>query len=58
VRLFALKKGWSLSDHGLSRVIKTEKGTKNVAENIPCYTEEEVFNFLELKYRRPQERDV
>jgi len=58
VRLFALKKGWSLSDHGLSRVTKTEKGTKTTFENIPCYTEEEVFNVLGLKYRRPEERDV
>jgi len=54
----ALKNGLSLSDHGLSRVEKTEKGQKIIPENIPCYTEHEVFDVVGVKYKPPEEREV
>ena len=46
MRLFAQKKGYSLSDYGLTPVLKV-KGEK-VAEfaSIPCPTEEDVFKAL------------
>ncbi len=58
IRLIALKNGLSLSDHGLSRVEKTEKGQKMIPENIPCYTEHEVFDVVGVKYKPPEEREV
>jgi DNA polymerase lambda len=59
IRLIALKNGLSLSDHGLSRVEKDEKGKqKIIPENIPCYTEHEVFDVIGIKYKTPEERDL
>ena len=58
MRRYALKKGWSLSDHGLSRVVEKEGASETKLEHIVCETEEQVFEVLGLKYRRPEERDV
>lgn len=57
MRLFAKKKGYILSDHGLypAQGIKNEKGE---GTSIPCYREEDVFNFLGFDYKKPEERDL
>lgn len=59
MRLFAEKKGYTLSDHGLARIGKGLKGQK-VAKgmNIACETEEDVFKALELPFKTPAERDI
>lgn len=58
MRLFANKKGYSLSDHGLipATRIKNEKVWEGLS--IPCYREEDVFNALGLDYKKPEERDL
>jgi len=59
IRMIALNNNLSLSDHGLSRVEKSEKGKQTmIPENIPCYTEYEVFDVIGIKYKSPEERDI
>merc|ERR1711971_1167042 len=56
MRLFAEKKGYTLSDHGLAPIAKS-KGTKiNKGMTVPCQTEEAVFKALGLPYKTPAER--
>ena len=50
MRTFALGKGFSLSEFGLTRV------SDNVL--IPCFTEEDVFKILNYPYKTPEERDI
>mmetsp|Transcript_7119 Transcript_7119/g.6393 ORF Transcript_7119/g.6393 Transcript_7119/m.6393 type:complete len:174 (+) Transcript_7119:1436-1957(+) len=57
MRLFAKRKGMNLEDHGLYPAIRT-RGEKIRLQNIPCYTEEEVFKVLGLAYKPPNERNV
>mmetsp|Transcript_14692 Transcript_14692/g.10592 ORF Transcript_14692/g.10592 Transcript_14692/m.10592 type:complete len:85 (+) Transcript_14692:1475-1729(+) len=59
MRLFAQKKGYSLSDYGLTPVLKA-KGGEKVAQfaSIPCPTERDVFKALNLDYKEPKERDI
>lgn len=58
MRLFAEKKGYTLSDHGLARIgkVKGEKVAKGMG--IPCETEEDVFKALGLPFKTPAERDI
>ncbi|EAS03408.2 helix hairpin-helix protein (macronuclear) [Tetrahymena thermophila SB210] len=59
MRLFARKKGYSLSDHGLYAVNRIDNKTKITSSlAIPCYTEEEVFAALNLEYKPPYMRSV
>lgn len=59
MRLFARKKGYSLSDHGLYPVQRLSKSTKVAAGlAIMCYTEEQVFKALNLEYKPPNMRSV
>lgn len=58
MRLFARKKGMTLSDHGLCPSIRNKQEKVWTGQNIPCFTEEEVFNVLGLTYRPPSEREV
>ena len=63
MRLFASKKGYSLSDEGLHPVVRgaasKDKNAKiAVGYGIPCATEEEIFQALHLSYKSPSERDV
>jgi DNA polymerase lambda len=54
MRLFAQKKGYTLSDHGLYPTLRTVRNQKVwQGELVPCYTEEEVFKILGLTYKRP-----
>lgn len=50
IRKIALSKGYSLSEFGF------KKKSDNIL--IPCATEEDVFKFLDLKYKTPKERDI
>ena len=50
MRKYALKKGYSLNEFGLTKV---SDGTI-----IPCYTEEEIFKILNYPYKTPAERDI
>ena len=64
MRLFAQKKGYSLSDFGLSPTLRgtNDTGSKNqklvLGYGIPCDTEEDIFKALHLPYKSPAERDV
>jgi DNA polymerase lambda len=57
MRLFAEKKGYTLSDHGLIPVSKAGGSKLSKGISIPCKTEEEVFKALGLPYKSPAERD-
>lgn len=57
MRLFAKRKGMNLEDHGLYPALRT-KEEKVRLQNIPCFTEEDVFRVLGLEYKAPNERDV
>jgi DNA polymerase/3'-5' exonuclease PolX len=58
MRLFAQKKGYSLSDWGLTPVLKVKKDKVAEFESVPCPTEEDVFKALKLPYKTPKERDI
>ena len=58
MRLFAQKKGYSLSDQGLTPVAKSGKEKIGKGISVPCQTEEAVFQFLGLPYKTPSERDL
>ncbi|GLD99998.1 hypothetical protein PINS_up008726 [Pythium insidiosum] len=58
MRLFARKKGWSLSDRALKRVVRVRKGTKvEAGEAVVCESEVDVFIALGLEYKDPTERN-
>lgn len=50
MRTYALKKGFSLNEFGLTNV--------NDGTIIPCSTEEEIFKILKYPYKKPEERDI
>ena len=59
MRLFAGKKGYILSDHGLYPAYRDPK--KHIickGDLIPCHTEEDVFRVLNISYKHPSERSV
>eukprot|EP00347_Sterkiella_histriomuscorum_P022919 403336657 len=58
MRLFAQKKGYSLSDYGLMPVIRVKGEKVAEFESVPCETEEDVFKALNLDYKPPYERDI
>jgi DNA polymerase lambda len=59
MRLFAQKKGYSLSDYGLNPVIaKDKKDRIATGTSVPCPTEEDVFKALNLPYKTPKEREI
>ena len=58
MRLFADKKGFTLSDHGLIPTSKAKGSKVSKGIGIPCQTEEEVFKALGLPYKTPAERDL
>ena len=56
MRLHCMKLGLNLSDHAA-----TPKKEKDVIWTKPipvCYTEEDIFKFLSLDFKTPQERDM
>lgn len=58
MRLFADKKGFTLSDHGLIPTGKAAGSKVSKGIGVPCQTEEEVFKALGLPYKAPAERDL
>ncbi|KAH3742644.1 DNA polymerase lambda [Pelomyxa schiedti] len=57
MRLFARKKGYSLSEHSLvKRWGAPRNGFKG--DPIPVSTEYEIFQLLGLQYKTPEERDI
>jgi DNA polymerase/3'-5' exonuclease PolX len=50
MRSHALKKGYSLSEFGLTKV--------SDGQLIPCSTEEEIFKIINYPYKTPEERDI
>ncbi|ORY87146.1 hypothetical protein BCR37DRAFT_385553 [Protomyces lactucae-debilis] len=60
IRLLARKKGLSLSEKGLYKdVVRDRTGQKLTAgTRLPCDTEEDIFTYLQVPYRRPEERNV
>jgi len=57
MRLLATKKGYHLENYGIYPALKAGK-EKYALNIIPCYTEQDVFRILGLKYVPPEERDV
>jgi DNA polymerase lambda len=58
MRLFARKKGYSLSDHALVPVEHRPGAEKWQGQEVICFTEQDIFRFLGLDYRTPEERNV
>eukprot|EP00698_Gefionella_okellyi_P001644 TRINITY_DN11547_c0_g1_i1.p1 TRINITY_DN11547_c0_g1~~TRINITY_DN11547_c0_g1_i1.p1 ORF type:complete len:771 (+),score=184.38 TRINITY_DN11547_c0_g1_i1:241-2313(+) len=58
MRLFAEKKGFSLSDKSLTCVIRDRFGVVHAGRTIPCHTERQIFEALGLEYRTPAQRSV
>ncbi|DBA04420.1 TPA: hypothetical protein N0F65_010016 [Lagenidium giganteum] len=58
MRLFARKKGWSLSDKYLKKVVRNKGvGKIEVGESVVCYSEIDVFIALGVEYKDPIERN-
>ena len=54
-----MKKGYCLSDHGMHKAIKVTGGKIiTEGENIALYTEEEIFAYLGLVYKIPEDRSL
>lgn len=58
MRLFAQKKGYSLSDVGIQPVLRVKGKKVAEFESIPCETDKDIFKFLNLDYKEPHERDI
>ena len=57
MRLLAKKNGMSLSEHALKKnVIRKGSEKINEGETIVMNSEESIFKYLNLKYRRPEVR--
>ena len=54
MRLFARKKGFSLSDHGICPVERNGNGKIWSGSAIAMYSEVEIFDFLGLTYKAPE----
>lgn len=52
MRSYALKKGWSLNQKGLERINAVGPGPKHIT------SEQDIFNFLGLKYIDPKDRST
>lgn len=58
MRLLAVKKGMSLSEHALTKdVVRSHKEKLNQGTKLNTPTEQSVFEALGLPYREPHERD-
>ncbi|KAL0269978.1 UNVERIFIED_CONTAM: hypothetical protein PYX00_007542 [Menopon gallinae] len=58
VRLFASRKGLTLNEHGLyAGVIRKGSDILNEGKLVPTPTEKDIFDYLGLDYKAPEERD-
>ena len=53
MRGFALKQGLSLNEHGISKKVY---GKKEEKLELDLKTEKDIFDFLGLEYKKPEER--
>jgi len=53
MRGYALKKGYTMNEHGIYKMDGKKKGSKI---DYKFYTEKDIFDFLGLKYKSPEER--
>lgn len=67
MRSVALKRGLTLSEYGLFKLIKDPKtnrwareksGGYKKGDHLPTPQEEDVFRILEMEYKTPEERDI
>ena len=58
MRAYALTQGWSLNEHGLTRVNRAdvESGAEGAAEAPPLRTERSIFEFFKVPYVEPRDR--
>ena len=57
MRLFARQKGLSMSDKGFVSIDDKDKPIGRFSK-VKCHTEEEIFKYLGLDYKSPEERNV
>lgn len=53
MRRVALEKGYTMNEHGINKMEEKKKGEK---VNIKFTSEDDIFNFLGLEYKAPNER--
>ena len=60
MRLYADQKGFTLSDHAMIPYTKTAEGMAKCkkGKSVTCETEESVFEFLDLPYKLPKDREL
>lgn len=58
MRNHALKKGYTLTDHGIWEVERCGKQLMPRGNVKTFANEEDIFTFLRLKYKKPEERSV
>ena len=58
MRLYCHKRGLSLSDHGLTHVIRHRREAIHEGASVPCRSERDIFDAIGLPYRMPHERDL
>jgi len=57
MRLYANHQGFSLSDHGLTRIVKVGREKFATGAPVACSNERDIFSALGLPYFAPQDRD-
>lgn len=57
MRLFARKKGWTLSDRELKPVTRVNGKEVSTGETVICTSEVDVFIALGMEYKDPRERN-
>ena len=58
MRLYAQKKGLSLSDKALQPVVRVRGDKVHEGSEVPCHTERDIFDALGLPYKLPTQRDI
>ena len=48
----AYKKGYILTENGITKLKDNNK------KALPCSSEKDIFNILNIKYKNPNERDI
>ena len=56
MRQRALNRGYTLNEHGLNIMLKGDKPMKGDKVSHQFFTENDIFNFLEMEYKVPKER--
>ena len=56
MRQRALNRGYTLNEHGMNIMLKGDKPMKGDKVSHQFFTENDIFNFLEMEYKVPKER--